>query len=217
MSYCNNNPYLGFSVAAFTPIAAATGPAAPFLIAAALVGSALPFLAKIGAGRKEADQITPEQNKLGTALGQLDTILATQTLSASDLQQLQTQLAAMWNNFLSFIYQPAFTADGDQRASDGARATMEPQVQIRVDKINNMLRAVLGRPQVPTMLQGAGTPSLEFRTSTDQVLPQAGFFTPGAVQPRAPQVIGPVSMSIDSDLLMKLAIGAAVVYGISRL
>jgi hypothetical protein len=82
-----------------------------------------------------------------------------------------------------------------------------------LDRITSMLNAVLGRPSVPTMLQGAGTPSLEFRISSDQVLPQAGFLTPGAVQPNPAQVIGPV---VDSGLLMKLALAAGVVFVITR-
>jgi hypothetical protein len=202
---------MGFNLpAAAMPGAALTGPLAPFLMAISL---ALPFLNKIGSGRKEADEITPTQNKIGDALSQLDQILASQTLSASDLQQLHAELVTLWNNFLSFMYQPAFTADGDTRASDGAKATIEPQVQNRLDRITSMLNAVLGRPSVPTMLQGAGTPSLEFRISSDQVLPQAGFLTPGAVQPNPAQVIGPV---VDSGLLMKLALAAGVVFVITR-
>jgi hypothetical protein len=212
MSYCCGQPnYMGFNLpAAAMPAAALTGPLAPFLLAISL---AMPFLNKIGSGRKEADEITPTQNKIGDALSQLDQILGNQTLSASDLQQLHAELVTLWNNFLSFLYQPAFTADGDTRASDGARATIEPQVQNRLDRITSMLNAVLGRPSVPTMLQGAGTPSLEFRISSDQVLPQAGFLQPGAVGPNPAQVIGPVA---DSGLLMKLALAAGVVFVITR-
>lgn len=208
-----HNPYMGFAVAAAAPIAAATGPLAPFVLAAAAVATVLPFLSHIGAGRKEADAIGPEQEKFGQALGQLDQILSSQTLDASQLQDLRNQLVDMWQRYNKFVYDPVFTADGDTRASDQSIATLQPMYQSRLDHITAMINAVLGRPQVPAMLQGAGTPSLEFRTVTDQVLPQAGFLTPGAVAPRGPQVIAPIS---NDNLLWKLAAAAAVVYVVSR-
>jgi hypothetical protein len=124
------------------------------------------------------------------------------------------QLRDMWQRYNTWVYDPHFTADGDQRASDQSIATLQPMYQNRLDKIHAMINAVLGRPQVPTMLQGAGTASLEFRTSTDQVLPQAGFLTPGAVSPYGPRVIAPVGS--DNSLLWKLAAAAAVVYVVSR-
>lgn len=207
------NPYMGFAVAAALPIAAASGPLAPFVLAASFVASALPFLGKIGAGRKEADQIGPEQEKFGAALGELDRILATQVLDASQLQALGQQLMDLWSRYRTWVYDDAFTADGDTRASDQSIATLEPMYQGRLDKLRAMINAVLGRPQVPTMLQGAGTPSLEFRTVSDQVLPQAGFFQPGAVAPRGPQVIAPIT---NDNILLKLAAAAAVIYVVSR-
>ena len=207
--------HLGFAVAAALPIAAATGPLAPFVIAGALIGSVLPFLPKIGAGRKEADQIVPEQEKLGNALSELDQILGHQTLSASDLQQLDAQLRDMWRRYLAFIYDSAFTADGDTRASDQSKAAMEPMVQNRLDRIAQMLNAVLGRPNVPTVIQSSGVPSLEFRTTSDLSLPQAGFSQP-AVAPMQANVIGPIGAGLDTGLLLKLGLVGAIAWAISR-
>jgi hypothetical protein len=215
MSYCSGNG-LGFAVAAAAPIAAATGPLAPFVLAGAALATVLPFLPSIGAGRKDADIITPEQNKLGDALAQLDNILRTQTLSASDLQQLDYQLRGIWQTFEQFVNQPALTADGDRRASDGAIATMEPQVQNRLDKIAAMLNAVLGRPNVPTVIQNGGVAALDFRTSSDISFPQAGFAQPGATSPIGPRYIAPVNSGLDTGLLLKLAIAGGLVYVISR-
>lgn len=205
--------HLGFAVAAALPAAAATGPFAPFVIAGALIGSVLPFV-HFGAGRKEADQIVPEQEKLGNSLGELDQILARQTLSASDLQYLDAQLRDQWNRYLAFIYSSNFTADGDTRASDQSKADMEPMVQGRLDRIAQMLNAVLGRPNVPTMLQSSGAPSLEFRTTSDLSLPQAGFSQP-AVKPIQANVIGPIA-DADTGLLLKLGLVGAIAWAISR-
>ncbi len=206
---------LGFAIAAAAPIAAATGPLAPFVLGFAALASLAPFIPEIGAGRKEADQITPTQNQLGVALSQFDQILATQTLDASQLGQLRYQLEGIWDKFMEFIYQPQFTQDGDTRASDGARDTMGPQVQGRLDRVTQMINAVLGRPNVPTMMQSGGPASMEFRTTSDLVLPQAGFSQPGALQPRGPQVIGPAG-GLNSDTLLKLAVAAGVLLVITR-
>ena len=220
MSYdLTNYPQLGFAVAAAAPIAAATGPAAPFVLAASLIATALPaVLPKIGAGRKEADVIGPEQTKLTAVLTDVDTILRTQSLSSDDLQQLAYQLNGAWQTFLNFIYQDALISDGDQRASDGARATMEPQVQMRLDTIINTINAILGRPQPAQLIQGgSNVPSLQFRTTTDLSLPQAGFNQPGSFAPAGLPVTAPVNPSgIDSGLMLKLAVAGAVVLLISR-
>lgn len=212
---CQPQRHLGFAIAAAAPIAAATGPLAPFVLAGALIGSLLPFVPEIGGGRKEADKITPTQNQLGDTLGQVDQILSTQTLSASQLQQLGYQLQGIWDTFVAFLYQPAFTADGDTRASDQSKADMEPQVNARLDRIRAMINAVLGRPNVPTMMQSGGPAAIEFRTTSDLSLPQAGFNQVGAVQPMGPQVIGPAG-GMDTGLLLKLAVAAGVVLVISR-
>jgi hypothetical protein len=215
MSYIERDG-LGFAVAAAAPIAAATGPLAPFVLGFAALASVLPMI-HFGAGRKEADAIGPEQRKLGEALGQLDQILSGQTLAASDIKQLDYQLRAIWENFLNFIYSEPFTADNDTRASDQSRATMEPQVLGRLQRMADMLNAVLGRVQVPTAVQnGSGPPSLEFRNSSELNLPQAGFFQPGAVAPIGPQVIGPAPTGVDSGLLLKLAVAGGVVLLLSR-
>lgn len=212
--------YLGFSVAPMVssavPIAAGTGPLAPIVLGfAALASVALPAL-HIGAGRKEADAIVPEQEKLGRALGQLDGILSGNVLSADDLKQLDYQMRTMWQKYLEFIYQDTFTADGDTRASDQSRATMEPQVQGRLDRIATMLNQLLGRPQVPTLIQSGGAPSLEFRNSSDLNLPQAGFQQPGALVRTQPAYIGPAAPTFDTSLLLKLAVAGGVVFLISR-
>jgi len=216
VSYIENRHGLGFAVVAAAPIAAATGPLAPFVLGFAALATALPFI-HIGAGRKEADAIGPEQRKLGDALTQLDAILRTTTLSADNLQQLDQQMRAIWQNFLHFIYSDTFTADGDTRASDQSRATMEPQVNGRLDQIARMLNAVLGRVNPPTAIQnGSGVPALEFRNSSDTNFPQAGFFQPGAVTPTGPQTIGPAPTGVDSGLLLKLAVAGGVVYWLSQ-
>lgn len=206
---------LGFAIAAAAPIAAATGPLAPFVLAGALIGELLPFIPEIGGGRKEADKITPTQNQVGASLSQFDQILATQTLSASQLQQLGTQLQGIWDTFVDFLYQPAFTDDGDTRASDQAKADLEPQVMGRLDRVTQMINAVLGRPNVPTMMQSGGPAAIQFRTTSNLSLPQAGFNQAGAVQPMGPQVIGPAG-GMDTGLLLKLAVAAGVVLVISR-
>jgi len=220
MSYigagCCQPNHLGFAIAAALPVAAATGPFAPFVIAGALIGSILPFLhLNIGGGRKEADLIVPEQEKFGNALSELDQILAHQTLSASDLQQLDAQLRDMWRRYQAFIYDSAFTADGDTRASDQSKATLEPMYQNRLDRIAQMLNAVLGRPNVPTMIQSSGVPSLEFRTTSDLSLPQAGFNQP-AVSHIPSNVIGPIGAGMDTGLLFKLGLVGVIAYAVSR-
>lgn len=211
-----DNRYLGFAIAAAAPIAAATGPLAPFVLAFAALSTALPFI-HIGAGRKEADQIVPEQNKLGEALGQLDQIIANTALSADDVRQLQAQLQQIWQNFKTFIYQDAFTADGDTRASDGARATMEPQVNGRLDTLNAMLSRLLGRPTPPALITGgSGTPSLEYRNTSDLNFAGFGTFQPGAVAPTGQQVLMPTAGGISNDMLLKLAVAGGLVLWLSR-
>ena len=207
--------YLGFAVMAAAPIAAATGPLAPVVLAFAAAASVLPMI-HFGAGRKEADAIVPEQEKLGRALGQLDGILSDNVLSADDLKQLDAQLRGMWDKYLAFIYQDTFTADGDTRASDQSRATLEPMVQGRLDRIATMLNQLLGRPQVPTMIQSSGVPSLEFRNSSDTNLPQSGFQQPGALVTTRPSYIGPAAPAFDTGLLLKLAVAGGLVMLISR-
>jgi len=152
---------LGFIVATAAPVAAATGPLAPVTFGLMALASALPFVGQIGAGRKEADVIVPEQEKLGVLLGDVDRVLTTYTLTASDLRALDSQLRGTWQTFLTFIYQETFTADGDTRASDQARATMEPQVNGRLQAIAQMLGQLLGRVEPAQALQvGSGYPQL---------------------------------------------------------
>lgn len=206
---------LGFMVAAAAPVAAATGPLAPAVLGlAALASFAAPLLPTIGAGRKEADQIVPEQNKLGQALADVDTLIRNGGLGASDIRQIYNQLSGMWQTFLNFIYQDSFIADGDTRASDGARATMEPQVNARLQTLIQMLNAVLGKVNPPQQVQ-SGINQLEFRNSSDLNLPQSGFLQPGAVAPTGPMMTAP-SGGVDSDMLTKLAIAGAVVFFIAR-
>jgi hypothetical protein len=216
MSYCGNcEPnYLGFmTTAALAPVAAATGPLAPLVLGFAEAFSALDF--HIGAGRKEADKIVPEQIKLGDILTQVDRIFAGQPLTISDLNALNSQLRGIWQKYLDFLYQPAFTQDGDTRASDQSRATMEPQVTARLQGIADRLNAAAGRPQVPVSVQSGGAvANLEFRTTTDLSLPQAGIFQPGTVQNRAPGVVGPTPT--DNGLLMKMLLAGGVVLLLSR-
>ena len=186
------------------------------VLAFAALSTALPFI-HFGAGRKEADQIVPEQNKLGDALTQLDTITRTTTLSADDIRQLQAQLQQIWQNFKTFIYQEAFTADGDTRASDGARATMEPQVNARLDGLNAMLSRVLGRPTPPALITGgAATPELQFRNTSDLNFAGFGTFQPGAVAPTGPQSLMPTAGGISNDMLLKLAVAGGLVLWLSR-
>lgn len=215
--YAGRPNYLGFMVAAAAPVAAATGPLAPLTFAGMAIASVLPFVGSIGAGRKEADAIGPHQQELGRDLDQLDKILSTETLTVDDLRGLHAQLTGLWQSYLQFIYQDAFTRDGDTRASDGSRSTMEPQVNARLQTITQLINALLGKVTPPQAMQSS-YPSLQFRPSTNLTLPQAGFLQAGAVTltPKQPGAIAAAPPTFDSGVLMKFAVAGALAWAISR-
>lgn len=207
---CYGHNYLGF-----TPIVTGEPTSTAIASFVSLVGGFLPDL-HIGAGRKEANAIVPEQEKLGRALGDLDTILSTYTLTVGDLQQLDYQLRDMWARYLQFIYQDQFLADGDTRASDQSKADMQPQVQIRLDKIAAALSQLLGRPVPPQPIQ-TGVQQLQLRPALNLTsVPQSGFM-PASSVPVTPGYLLPAqSQSFDSGLVLKVAVAGFLAYVISQ-
>lgn len=167
----------------FTPLIAAApaaGPAAPLLLAASFAPMIANWFSRIGAGRREADAIVPTQNELGDYLTAVDNVLK-QALSIPDLQSVYAQLLDVWGEFLAFIFADEFTADGDTRASDGARETMEWQVEDRLRQIAERIVAMGGRVESPsTVMQGAGSavPRLETYSPGSAYFPQAGALPP---------------------------------------
>lgn len=98
----------------FVPLAAAApaaGPAAPLLLAASLLPKILPAF-KIRAGANEADAIVPTQEKLGRLLGDVDKEIP--VANVARLQQLQSELSRIAQEYLAFLTDPQFT---DGRAS----------------------------------------------------------------------------------------------------
>ena len=80
----------------------------------------------IGAGRQEADLITPVQNNLSSRLGQITNgILTSQNPSVSQLQDYYRELWQLGVGFMEFVIQPVFT---DRRASGQALNTIMPYI-----------------------------------------------------------------------------------------
>jgi len=143
------------------------------------------WFSRIGAGRREADAIVPTQNELGDYLTAVDNELR-KPLSVSDLQTLYAQLQQVWEGFLEFIYAPEFTQDGDQRASDGARRTMEWQVNDRLRQISERLIAAGSRVEAPVITQNTASSiaTLQPYQPGSPYFPQSGTLPPVNTYPR---------------------------------
>jgi hypothetical protein len=122
----------------------------------------------------------------------------------------------MWARYLQFIYQDQFLADGDTRASDQSKADMQPQVQIRLDKIAAALSQLLGRPVPPQPIQ-TGVQQLQLRPALNLTsVPQSGFM-PASSVPVTPGYLLPAqSQSFDSGLVLKVAVAGFLAYVISQ-
>lgn len=88
------------------------------MIANAVALATSTIVPKIGRGRKEADAIGPVQRELYALIASIKRGIDTAT--PEQLARWRAELADGWAQFVDFIYQSAFTADGDTRASDQA-------------------------------------------------------------------------------------------------
>lgn len=96
---------------------------AAFTIGLSILGDLASF---IGAGRREADVITPVQNSVQSRLAQIDAAVGHDAMGTEDMNLLQTvlnELQTTGGNFLSFLRDPRFT---DGRASGQAANTIMP-------------------------------------------------------------------------------------------
>jgi hypothetical protein len=123
----------------------------------------------VGAGRNEADQITPTQNDLGAFLAQVSAYIPTAP-SVAALQQLASNLSNAWTKFQNFIFNGQQFPDG--RASHQAYATISPLVTTLQNQISARA-AQLGGSVSLTPTQ-SGYLSLQVPTYGVAGVPQAG-------------------------------------------
>jgi hypothetical protein len=198
---------LGFTTTAQSPAQSIVGGA---LDAVPVIGPMLDTIASfihIGAGRNEADQITPTQNILGDYLARVSAFID-QTTSVPALQKVGTDLATQWAHFQAFINNRTQFPDG--RASAGAYSTLNPIVTSIQQRIVTKISQLGGSGWNPLqILQGASGPSLEVPTYGEPSIPQAGMLT------YYPQV-NQASMGIGSSMLIPFALAAGAAYLFTR-
>lgn len=186
-------------------------------------GAALQFAGslfpQIGAGRREADIITPVANSLVNPqrTGRLDEIVREYpSAGISKLQDLYNELIQIRVSYLAFLHDDRFT---DGRASAQAEADMIPLIDDNLDKIAARIQQLGGRITQPSQVtQNTGTwqPRLNYPAqATFPAIPQAGVIWPNAGLPNyGPQRIEQVG-GLDTTTMLVLG-GVALAFLAAR-
>lgn len=189
---------------------ASAGPVGIAVGAAITVGLAILSRLHIGAGRNEADAISPVANSLVNPerTGRLDQIVDERdaTTNIAALQNLLIELDQIEQAYDQFLSDPRFT---DGRASAQARADMMPLIDSVRRSIQDRIISLGGELPPPQLTQGYGSmiPTLRYPMQTFPYIPQAGTLPPNApLSPIRPQLIENIEASL-GGLLPLLLIG----------
>jgi hypothetical protein len=178
------------------------------------------MFSQIGAGRKEADVISPVANSLVNPqrTGRLDEIVREYPQAGiTQLQNLYNELQYIRASYLEFLHDPSFV---DGRASAQAEADMIPLIDDNLDKIANRIYSLGGRiTQPPQVTQNTGTWQPRLNTpaqTTFPAPPQPGVIWPNAPLPTLrPQPVERVETA-GTDILPMLLIGGVALTLLGR-
>lgn len=199
-------------------------------VAAAFSNAASMF----GKGRKEADIISPLNNKITERLGQLDAVILGSNSTVPQLQAAFDEVFALGSYYIKFTQDPRFT---DGRASKQGQATIMPLIDGtlgplngnakagppaapggRLGQITDHILSLGGHVQPPAITQGPGPASLQPVVPGAPSMPQSGWLPPVSQLPQTITTAGfPASVGSSGDLLpIVLLAGAVLLFSRSK-